>query len=343
MLHRPGLDLGAHSVRIEASPGEGVGDTARVSPRHAMAALLAVALGAAACADDGDRSETVPIGTHVERVELDVDGRDREFRVVVPEEIDGQDGVSAVLVLHGGGGNIDKTVEQTRFDDLAREEHFLAVYPQGNGSRLRLLNIDGYTWNAGGCCGEAADDDVDDVAFLVAVIDELEAEFGADPDQVFATGISNGGMMAYRLACEAADRVAAVAPVSATLFVDCSPSEPVSLLHIHGLADRNVRFEGGRNTKGIVRQDRPPVLGGIDTFLSADGCGDESTVTEDPPLSTETWSDCDAGTAVELLTIEDGGHSWPGGEQLARFLDEPSDALDASPAIWDFFAEHPRT
>ncbi len=308
-----------------------------------MAALLAIALGASACRSDGDHSQTVPVGTHVEHVELTVDGRDREFRVLVPESVDGRDGVPAVLVLHGGGGSIDGTVEQTGFDEVARREGFLAVYPQGTPSRLRLFRSESYVWNAGGCCGEAQADDIDDVAFLEAVIDELESEFGVDPGQVFATGISNGGMMAYRLACEAADRVAAIAPVAATLFVDCSPSEPVSLLHIHGLEDRNVRFEGGRNQKGIVRQDRPPVLDGIETFRRADGCTDETATTDDPPVRTETWSECDAGTAVKLLTIDDGGHSWPGGRRLSRLLDEPSDALDASATIWDFFAAHPRS
>lgn len=315
-----------------------------MAPRPLLATVCAVTLVAAACADDGDRSERVPVGTRVERVELTVDGRDRQARVLVPEATDGGDAPAAVLVLHGGAGTIDATVEQTGFDDLARDEGFLAVYPQGTATKLRFLDVDGYTWNAGGCCGEAADEDVADVAFLVALVDELEAEFGVDPDQVYATGISNGGMMAYRLACEAADRVAAIAPVAATLFVDdCSPLQPVSLLHIHGLEDRNVRFEGGRNRRGVLRQDRPSARAGVERFVAADGCTDEPVVSEDPPLRTTTWSACDAGTAVELIAIEDGGHAWPGGEQLRRFLDEPSEALDATTVIWSFFAAHPRT
>ncbi|MCZ7529881.1 MAG: polyhydroxybutyrate depolymerase [Acidimicrobiia bacterium] len=282
-----------------------------------VAALtLVLVLVQSGCRRDRDGAEPPSSGSDVESVTLAVDGRNREYRVFTPASAVGERDLAAVLVLHGGAGSIEGTVEQTGFDEVAAEEGFLAVYPQGNETRLSLGDLTGYTWKAGGCCGEGASD-ADDVSFLVAVIDDLVAINGVDPNQVYVTGISNGGMMAYRLACDASESVAAIAPVSATLFTtDCAPSAPVSLLHIHGLEDDNVLFEGGRNRKGLVKQDRPPVLDGIDTFLAANDCSSEVSVTDGEAVVAETWSDCAADSAVELVTIASGGHSWPGGEAV---------------------------
>jgi len=285
---------------------------------------------------DEERPEQ-PVGSHLTREEVTVDGDVREFEVLTPADAGGEGDRSAVIVLHGGAGSIEGTVEQTGFDDVADGEGFLAVYPQGTESRLG--DVAGYTWNAGGCCGSAERDEVDDVAFLVAVIDDLVADHDVDPERVYVTGISNGGMMAYRLACEAAEKVSAIAPVAATLMIDdCSPSEPVSVLHIHGLADENVPFEGGRNEKGLQRQYRPPVRDGLAVFVEADDCAGQPEESAEGEVATQTWSGCADGSRVELVTIESGGHSWPGGERLARFLDAPSSELDATAAIWDFFS-----
>jgi polyhydroxybutyrate depolymerase len=220
---------------------------------------------------------------------------------------------------------------------MARRRGFVAVYPDG-------LNR---SWNAGGCCGPAMRRDVDDVGFLVALIDRVQRDHATDPDRVFVTGISNGGMMAYRLACEASDRVAAIAPVAATLVFDgCAPAHPVSLLHIHGLADGNVPFDGGRPTKSFqaVPPTYPPVRAGLARFVEAGGCDETSRRTSgvDARVTVERWNACANGAAVELVTIADGGHSWPGGRRILRALDPPSDALRATHVIWEFFAAHPR-
>ena len=188
---------------------------------------------------------------------------------------------------------------------------------------------------------------VDDVRFLVALLDRVHHDAGTDSERVFATGISNGGMMAYRLACEASDHVAAIAPVAATLvFEGCAPARPVSLLHIHGLADGNVPFAGGTPTKSF--QANPPVYApvraGVQRFAGVAGCTTipTSTTTADGRVTTERWSRCVDGGDVELVTIAGGGHSWPGGHRLLRALDPPSNALDATETIWAFFARHPR-
>jgi polyhydroxybutyrate depolymerase len=185
---------------------------------------------------------------------------------------------------------------------------------------------------------------LDDVGFLLAVLDHIGSEVEIDARRVYATGISNGGMMAYRLGCEAGDRVAAIAPVAATVTVDCTPSAPVSLLHIHGLADQNVPFEGGEPTKS-AQADPPsyePVREGVETFVEADRCSGGGDRTRQDEVEVTTWAVCAAGTAVELVTIDGGGHSWPGGRRLSGTLDPPSAALDATPRIWDFFDAHPK-
>jgi polyhydroxybutyrate depolymerase len=153
-------------------------------------------------------------------------------------------------------------------------------------------------------------------------------------------------MMSYRLGCDASARFAAIAPVGATAITDpCRPKKPVSLLHIHGLADQNVPFGGGKPTK-FFQPDPPtyaPVRDGIDTFVRVDGCRRTPRVRTSGVVTTERWRGCDAGAGVELITIADGGHSWPGGMRVADILDPPSDALDATERIWRFFEAHPRT
>jgi polyhydroxybutyrate depolymerase len=183
------------------------------------------------------------------------------------------------------------------------------------------------------------------VGFVLAVLDQVERDLPVDRDRVFATGISNGGMLAYRLACDASERFAAIAPVAATLVTDgCNPTDPVSILHIHGLADGNVPFDGGEPTKSF--QPSPPVYRpvqeSVDAFVRADACDADPRVRTRGVVTTERWRACTRQSAVDLVTIADGGHSWPGGQQMAKVLDPPSAALDATQLIVAFFSGHPR-
>ena len=167
----------------------------------------------------------------------------------------------------------------------------------------------------------------DDVGFVLAALDDVETLVRVDPHRVYATGISNGGMMSYRLGCEASDRLAAIAPVAATVVFDgCAPSTPISVLHIHGLADNNVPFDGGLPTKALqaTPPSYPPVRDGIATFVQADGCTPKPRTRTTGMVTRETWRGCDGRTAVQLVTIADGGHSWPGGVQMAAILAPPA-------------------
>jgi polyhydroxybutyrate depolymerase len=265
---------------------------------------------------------------------LRVDGLERSYSVYEPDRAQAN-GSGLVLVLHGGFGTGTGAAQQGNWLAAADRHGFVAVFPDGLAR----------AWNAGICCGPPMRLGVDDVGFLVRVVDAVASEHDVDAGRLYATGMSNGGMMAYRLACEVSEVFAAVAPVAATLAFDGAPTSPVSLLHVHGLADGRIPFEGGHPRQAL--QPNPPsympVRVGVERFALAAGCGDQ------PPecktagsVTTERWASCRDGVGVELVTIAGGGHSWPGGRQMARFLDPPSPALDATAAISGFFAAHPR-
>lgn len=162
------------------------------------------------------------------------DGRERSYVVHVPPSYDPATPASVVLTLHGGGGDAEATQTMTGMSATADAHGFLAVYPEGIGP----LTKDGHTlgtWNAGRCCGAAMEEGVDDVAYLSQLIDALEHDFNVDPRRIYATGISNGSQMSFRLACELSNRIAAVAPTgSQPALDDCHPSRPVPVWYFHG-------------------------------------------------------------------------------------------------------------
>jgi polyhydroxybutyrate depolymerase len=250
-----------------------------------------------------------------------------------------------VLVLHGGGGNAANAETMTGFTAKARDEGFIVVYPEGTGRAGRrgqhLL-----TWNAGHCCGPAMAAGVDDVGFIRALIEQLQADLPVDARRIYATGLSNGGMMAHRLGIELSDRLAAIAPVVATVFGDeAAPAQAVSALTINGALDTSVPLAGGApGGRFASAWDGTPTLPAEAQgrfWAAANGCQPApDTVTQG---EVSRWSyRCPAGRAVERLVVSDNGHAWPGGQAGSRLGDTPSTALNATTAIWWFFAAHPR-
>jgi polyhydroxybutyrate depolymerase len=267
-----------------------------------------------------------------------VDGRDRTFLVDLPPAYDGRRALPLVVVFHGGGGNGEGTRRQTGMTEVARRNGFVVVYPNGSGRfGERLL-----TWNVGPCCGYAQARHVDEAAFVRAMLHRLNATLRIDPARTYATGMSNGGMMAYLVGCELADRFAAIAPVSGELTVDeCRPRRAISVLAIHGTADEHIPFNGGVGSKALAKHDARSVAYAIDTWRRLDGCPAAPRTDRSGALVHTAYGPCRDGTAVELYAIQGGPHAWPGGQRMARFLDAPSTAMDASSVIWDFFAAHP--
>jgi len=244
-----------------------------------------------------------------------------------------------VVVLHGGGGNARNAERMSGMSDIADREHFAVVYPNGSGRLRRTL----LTWNAGNCCGMALAEQVDDVGFLNAVLDDVARRTPIDSRHIYVTGMSNGGMMAYRFGCEAAGRLAAIAPVAGAMNVTCKPAAPLSVIAFHGTADQHVLYDGDTPTKSIDRHPRvdTAVKDTINFWQQFDGCRSyaSDTVAE---VTTEDWTSCTAGTEVELNTLEGFGHAWPGGLKGSPRGDDPTASINASEAMWQFFSRHSR-
>ncbi|MBV8086769.1 MAG: prolyl oligopeptidase family serine peptidase [Chloroflexi bacterium] len=266
-------------------------------------------------------------------------GVSRSYLVYHPESLDRTRPAPLLLVLHGGGGTAENMVAGTGFDASADEFGFVAVYPEGIG----------HTWNAGLCCGVARAQGVDDAGFLSALVSVIAADQAVDPARIYATGVSNGGQMAYALACQRPDVFAAIGVVASTMDpAACQPRLPVSVVHIHGLADQNIPFAGGIGAKELSRPPivYPSVPSAISRWRQIDGCQDVPSATLEGNVTISSASQCAAGTAVTLYTIAELGHAWPGGPRLTgpnpRQLDQPTNDIDASGVIWSFLQDHPK-
>lgn len=314
-------------------------------------ALLLVACGARSDDDDGEGSgatsstdtrpppSSAPLDDQTTEVvagtssgSIDVAGVARTYRLHVPVGLEDGDQVPLLIAFHGGGGSSDQYARSSGWDEVADTEGFVVVYPDGTGTIP--------TWNAGECCGAAARQDVDDVGLAAALIDHLASTAPIDERQVVATGHSNGSTMSYRLACELADRIVAIGVQAAPLTADgCAPSEPVSVLHVHGADDPNVPLDGGTGTEGISGLDWPSVRQGLDVMAAAAGCDGAPGTSTDGIVSTTVWSGCDDGTEIELMVVAGGGHGWmrPGGTGR-RGDAEAVGEFDSTAAIWEFLS-----
>jgi polyhydroxybutyrate depolymerase len=277
-----------------------------------------------------------------ERRRLSHDGRERTSLLYRPPDLD-PGTHPLVVVLHGGGGDGERVARTTGFSSLAAEAGFLVAYPDGTPN-----------WNDGrdgaGPPGAAG---VDDVGFLRALVGRLGDDPDVDPERVGVTGISNGGMMTLRVVCEAPDVPAAAATVAASLPVgrDCDPSEPVPLLALHGTADPLVPYGGGAvgfvrgsGGRGRVRSAEATV----GRFVGAYGCGPDpetrrlpNRVRDATHVTERRYDGCSGGAVVRHLVVHGGGHGWPGTDHgaLDLALGNTTQDVDATRAIWEFFAE----
>ncbi len=250
----------------------------------------------------------------------------RTYLLTVPADVPAN--APLVIMLHGGFGSGSQAEKSYGWDELAASQGFIVAYPNGEGR----------AWNAGGgCCGAPGRDGSDDVAFIASVVADIETSHSIDPTRVFATGMSNGALLSYRLACDTA-LFAAIAPVAGTIVGDCPDPHPTSVLEIHGLADDSVRMDGSPGA-GVASVDGMPVADVNALWRSANSCSAPSISTVGP-VTTSTAS-CPEGRTVELITIEGAGHQWPGSEVIRDGGDPPSDALNATSTIWAFFSGLP--
>ena len=275
------------------------------------------------------------------------DGRTRTFLVFQPSGYKPGSPRPLVLSFHGGFGTAAIQLNQSQILPVAERENFLVAYPNGTGVFQ--------TWNGGGCCGYAVDNGVDDVGFVRALVQRLKTDYAVDPDRVYATGMSNGGILSHRLACQASDVFAAIAPVAGGLnvggdFSTCSPSRPISVLQFHGTTDDNYPYLGGfgnghagvsfysipdtiadwLNINRIARDPREFYRRGIETCTSNAGFPEQVRVglcLADPP----------ANVVIGGVTYDGGGHAWPGGIQPSATSDAPTMDANAAELMWTFF------
>ena len=287
-----------------------------------MASMLA-ALLAAGCG--GGSAPAAPPA--VQNGQLTIDGVPRTYRVFVPPTLDRSRPAPLVLVLHGGANTAQDAVRITSFDKQASLGEFIVAYPEGTRTE----------WNAGSCCGSAPQRNPDDVGFLTQMLDRLQRDYAVDPERVFVTGASNGAMMAYRFACERADRVRAVASVAgAVRAAACQPARPVSVLEIHGTADPLLPYEGGKpdavEAAGALPYLSTPAM--IQRWAEIDSCPPPQPPEVQGAVTTQLWQACANDTAVSLITVQGGGHIW-----FTPDLGGANGALDATGTIWRFFSE----
>lgn len=283
----------------------------------------------------------------LQRLELQVDGTQRYYLLHVPagEPASAEGRWPVVLAFHGGGST---PLDMARFCglmDTAARHRFAVVFPAGSGPSPEYL-----TWNAGICCGHASRREVDDVAFAQAVLDDLPRRLLVDASRVYATGMSNGGMLCYRLAAALPERIAAIAPVAGTLAFDPVPlTRPVPVLHFHGTDDAFVAYEGGPGTRSLRQVEFRSSRDSLITWTRA--CGlpgvepEYEPIAIDSPLSNDrclavrraVFGRIDECDAIMEVCIDGGGHTWPGQAPPLCFLGKTLLSLPANEWIWEFF------
>lgn len=251
-------------------------------------------------------------------------GLARTYRIHVPARYDPAEPAPLLVALHGGG--MDRPADDG-FDALARQSDyhgFIAVYPEawsapGTGRRPG--------WNAGGCCGDAQEKNIDDVGFVEQVVAQAFRQVSIDRERIYAAGVSDGGMMAYRLACDRPHLFRGVASVGgADVGGPCSGDKPVSVLHFHAKNDPRVPLASARAT--AVKWAR------------LNDCSDTPRrVLEKDGAYCEAYSYCRRQTEVQMCVTDKGGHSWPGARARAG-APAPSQAISATESMWGFLVSH---
>lgn len=260
---------------------------------------------------------------------IDISGQDRPYHVHLPPGYNERREWPVVLMFHGLTQTVEGARVMSQFDALADEENFIVVYPEGF---LRAWQTDDIDYLG-----------VDDLAYLNAVLDEIEVDLSVDTRRIYSTGFSQGAHMQHRLACEMPDRIAAFGPVAGIMSAiqpgTCDPGRPIPMILINSVDDQRVPYERRFNEMLGVPET-------IDFWVGHDNCNPEPVVEDLPDadpadgttVSRHTYSGCDAGVEVVLYRIEGAGHTWAGGTPFdPRAFGLTSTDINASRTLWEFF------
>lgn len=269
------------------------------------------------------------------------DGMDRFYMVHVPKNYNPKNPAPLLFAIHGGGGNMKIQANDEYYKQISKSEEvgFIAVFPNGY-SKFQSGSF--ATWNAGKCCGDARDKKIDDVSFFRTMVKNLSSQMNIDPKKIYATGMSNGAMMAYRLACEMTDTFAAIAAVAGTdNTIDCKPTKAISILHIHAKDDDHVNFEGGAGKKAASADkitNFKSVPSTIEKWVEFNQCvkAESSSVMYKQGSFCTIYPKCRDNVKVDLCVTPTGGHSWPGGKK-PRGEKDTFQGLSANDVMWNFF------
>jgi polyhydroxybutyrate depolymerase len=278
-------------------------------------------------------------------------GAERHYLVSLPPGYSGRAQCALLLVFHGGGGNPEQVLKGSDIVDRAAREGWILVAPAGSGRLERFL-----TWNVGFGFGYAMTAHVDDIGFVDRLIDVLKAAYRIDPDRIYATGISNGGILCHMLAGHLSDRIAAVAPIVATTggrpkgradwIHPPVPKHPVSVISFNGRLDRSIPPEGGLQQRSWAEPVEVwSVQQTIDFWVRHDRCRPDPVTERNDAAQFErsAYSGGIGGSEVVQYVLPNQGHAWPGGRKGYLLGDEPTQLLSANAVMFDFFKSHLRS
>ncbi len=261
--------------------------------------------------DLGAGNHTVPI-SH--------DGMDRSYILHVPASYDPGTRTPLIMNIHGLQMTATMQVTFTGMNAASDAHGFVVAYPDGYAR----------SWNAGTCCGDAASEGLDDVGFIRAVVVDIRTRLCIDASRIYATGMSNGGHMAHRLACEANDVFAAFAPVAGGMtYLGCSPGRAVPIIGYHGVDDYIVFYSLGETA--------------MNGWVARNGCTADPVRTGYGEFSyCDAWETCSDGVFTVLCTLDPMGHCWPNGSSLmcSVGLGEWNGDIDANEHMWQFFSRY---
>jgi polyhydroxybutyrate depolymerase len=267
-------------------------------------------------------------------------GLDRCYYLYTPKKYDPVRAAPVVFSFHGFLSNPASHALITGWRRLADEHGFLLVMPQGTGFPQRWYAAE--TWGT---------EDIDDVQFYQDMLADLSFQASVDQNRVYVNGFSNGGGMTFDLGCNAGDTFAAMGTVAAAVVTteDCSPSRPMPAIVFHGTADPIVPYEGGEMGSPLLKAaaeitHAPPVFVGVEDWVAfwaeGNGCDPEpGTITQQGDVRGVRYSGCLDDAEVDFYTIEEGGHSWPGGFPIPG-VGKTSRDIDATEEMWEFFQAH---